>query len=299
LVMSCCAARPKNKRAASLPGLLLGKQANNGMVEIRKAPKPIEKEKLDYAVEDYNHVPALTIPTESPESVLGLAAQGDATVLRFVIKSKSDQAEQLVNEQDSETGTTPLLAAAKGGHTSCIEVLLEHGADVNQANREGWTPLMAAVRFANRDTTRLLLKHKADARVQLKGRPIVDLANSYFVVQDLEEATGKDKEIEKEERQAEEAFARARAVEDAKIREKEAKHAERLAAVKGVIAPPMAVAAVKEVFKAPPVVALKNAAGIYPNGGSGGSGGGLKDLMNPRDFGLGGKSAPHSFGSGP
>ena len=297
--MSCCAARPKNKRAASLPGLLLGKQANNGMVEIRKAPKPIEKEKLDYAVEDYNHVPALTIPTESPESVLGLAAQGDATVLRFVIKSKSDQAEQLVNEQDSETGTTPLLAAAKGGHTSCIEVLLEHGADVNQANREGWTPLMAAVRFANRDTTRLLLKHKADARVQLKGRPIVDLANSYFVVQDLEEATGKDKEIEKEERQAEEAFARARAVEDAKIREKEAKHAERLAAVKGVIAPPMAVAAVKEVFKAPPVVALKNAAGIYPNGGSGGSGGGLKDLMNPRDFGLGGKSAPHSFGSGP
>ena len=297
--MSCCAARPKNKRAASLPGLLLGKQANNGMVEIRKAPKPIEKEKLDYAVEDYNHVPALTIPTESPESVLGLAAQGDATVLRFVIKSKSDQAEQLVNEQDSETGTTPLLAAAKGGHTGCIEVLLEHGADVNQANREGWTPLMAAVRFANRDTTRLLLKHKADARVQLKGRPIVDLANSYFVVQDLEEATGKDKEIEKEERQAEEAFARARAVEDAKIREKEAKHAERLAAVKGVIAPPMAVAAVKEVFKAPPVVALKNAAGIYPNGGSGGSGGGLRDLMNPRDFGLGGKSAPHSFGSGP
>ena len=130
MVMSCCAARPKNKRAASSPGLLLGKQAENGMVEIRKAPKPIEKEKLDYAVEDYNHVPALTIPTESPESVLGLAAQGDATVLRFVIKSKSDQAEQLVNEQDSETGTTPLLAAAKGGHTGCIEVLLEHGADV-------------------------------------------------------------------------------------------------------------------------------------------------------------------------
>ena len=156
---------------------------------------------------------------------------------------------------------------------------------------------MAAVRFANRDTTRLLLKHKADARVQLKGRPIVDLANSYFVVQDLEKATGKDKEIEKEERQAEEAFARARAVEDAKIREKEAKHAERLAAVKGVIAPPMAVAVVKEVFTAPPVVALKNA--LNPNGGSGGTGGGLRDLMNPRDFGLGGKSAPHSFGSGP
>ena len=166
MVMSCCAARPKNKRAATT-GLLLGKQADNGMVEFRKAPKPIEKEKLDYAVEDYNHVPALTIPTESPESVLGLAAQGDATVLRFVINSKSDQAKQLVNERHTETGTTPLLAAAKGGHTRCIEVLLEHGADVNQANCEGWTPLMAAVRFANRDTTRLLLKHKADASANM------------------------------------------------------------------------------------------------------------------------------------
>ena len=293
--MSCCAARPKNKRAATT-GLLLGKQADNGMVEFRKAPKPIEKEKLDYAVEDYNHVPALTIPTESPESVLGLAAQGDATVLRFVINSKSDQAKQLVNERHTETGTTPLLAAAKGGHTRCIEVLLEHGADVNQANCEGWTPLMAAVRFANRDTTRLLLKHKADASVQLKGRPIVDLANSYFVVQDLEKATGKDKEIEKGERQAEEAFARARAVEDAKIREKEAKQAERLAAVKGVIAPPMAVAVVKEVLNAPPVVALNNA--LNPNGAGGGIGGGLRDLLTPRDFGLGGKSAPHSFSGG-
>ena len=295
--MSCCAARPKNKRAASSPGLLLGKQAENGMVEIRKAPKPIEKEKLDYAVEDYNHVPALTIPTDGPESVLGLATQGDATVLRFVIEAKLDQAKQLVNERHSETGTTPLLAAAKGGHTRCIEVLIEHGADVNQADREGWTPLMAAVRFANRDTTRLLLKNKADARVQLKGRPIVDLANSYFVVQDLEKATGKDMEIEKQERQAEEAFARARAVEDAKIREKEARHSERVAVVKGIIAPPMAVTVVKEVFKSPPVAALNKV--LNPNGGGGGAGGGLRDLINPRDFGLGGKSAPNSFGGGP
>jgi len=295
--MSCCAARPKNKRAASSPGLLLGKQAENGMVEIRKAPKPIEKEKLDYAVEDYNHVPALTIPTDGPESVLGLATQGDATVLRFVIEAKLDQAKQLVNERHSETGTTPLLAAAKGGHTRCIEVLIEHGADVNQADREGWTPLMAAVRFANRDTTRLLLKNKADARVQLKGRPIVDLANSYFVVQDLEKATGKDIEIEKQERQSEEAFARARAVEDAKIREKEAKHSERVAVVKGIIAPPMAVTVVKEVFKSPPVAALNKV--LNPNGGGGGAGGGLRDLINPRDFGLGGKSAPNSFGGGP
>ena len=293
--MSCCAARPKNKRAATT-GLLLGKQADNGMVEFRKAPKPIEKEKLDYAVEDYNHVPALTIPTESPESVLGLAAQGDATVLGFVIKSKSDQAKQLVNERHSETGTTPLLAAAKGGHTGCIEVLLEHGADVNQANREGWTPLMAAVRFANRDTTRLLLKHNADARVQLKGRPIVDLANSYFVVQDLEKATGRDQEIEEEERQAEEAIARARAQEDARIREKEAKQAARLAAVKGVIAPPMAVAVVNEVLNAPPVLALNNA--LNPNGEDKGIGGGLRDLLNPKDYGLGSKSAPHSFSGG-
>ena len=294
--LSCCAARPKNKRMASSPALLLGKKAENGVVEIRKAPKPIEKEKVDYAVEDYNHIPALNIPTDDPESILGLAAQGDATVLRFVINSKADQAKQLVNEQALVSGTTPLLAAAKGGHTRCIEVLLEYGADVNQPNEEGWTPLMAAVRFANRDTTRLLLKHNADARVQLKGRPIVDLANSYFVVQDLEKATGRDKEIEEEERQAEEAIARARAEEEAKIREKEAQQAARLAAVKGVIAPPMAVAVVNEVLNAPPVLALNNA--LNPNGEDKGIGGGLRDLLNPKDYGLGSKTAPHSFNGG-
>ena len=151
-LMSCCAARPKNKRAASSPALLLGKEADNGLLEIRKAPKP--KEKMNYAVEDYNRVPALTIPTESPDTVLSLAARGDVRALKFVIDAKSDEAKALANEPHLETGTTPLLAAAKSGHNRCIEVLLEHGADVNQANKEGWTPLMAAVRFADRDTTR-------------------------------------------------------------------------------------------------------------------------------------------------
>ena len=158
--MSCCAARPKNKRAASSPALLegikLGQQADNGLLEFRKVPKP--KEKLDYAIEDYDHVPALTIPTVAPESVLGLATRGNLGALKIFLKSKSDQAKELVNESHLETGATPLLAAARGGHTRCIEVLLEHGAYVNQANKEGWTPLMAAVRFASRDTTRCV-KH--------------------------------------------------------------------------------------------------------------------------------------------
>ena len=57
------------------------------------------------------------------------------------------------------------------------------------------------------------------------------------------------------------------------------------------------VAMAKEVFKSPPVAALNKV--LNPNGGGGGAGGGLRDLINPRDFGLGGKSAPNSFGGGP
>lgn len=130
---------------------------------------------------------------------------------------------------------------------------------------------------------RLLLKHNANARVELApGLTVVDLANSYFVVQDLEKATGKDTERAKEEQEAEEEAARVKAAEVAKNHETQSKRAERVAAVKGAFNPP--IAAVKEVFKLP-VEAVKEA--FNPNGEGGIN---LQRLVQPRDFGLGTKS---------
>ena len=147
--MACCAARPgKRPHGSDKP-----QKGPEGWLE--PILEPIlgqAKEQLDYLVEDYNHIPALIIPSVSSQRAVVLAAQGNARELKFYLERQPDQAKELANEPDPETGATPLLAAAKSGYNSCITVLVENGADVNQANQQGWTPLMAAVRFAERDT---------------------------------------------------------------------------------------------------------------------------------------------------
>ena len=145
---------------------------------------------------------------------------------------------------------------------------------------------------------RLLLKHNADAKVELKpGLSVVDLANSYFVVQDLEKATGKDREIEREEREAEEAAAMVKAEEGAKKKEQGEKQAKRVAAINGVLNPPVVAAvkgafdpsmeAVKEVIN-PPVAAVKEGLASFLNP-KGEGGGHLRNLVKPRESGLGAK----------
>ena len=44
----------------------------------------------------------------------------------------------------TQTGATPLLAAAKGADAAMMRLLAEHGADVSLANARGTTPIMAA-----------------------------------------------------------------------------------------------------------------------------------------------------------
>ena len=47
-----------------------------------------------------------------------------------------------INFRDRHYRLTPLTAAARNGHTSVVEILIEKGADVNKADKLGWmTPL--------------------------------------------------------------------------------------------------------------------------------------------------------------
>ena len=64
----------------------------------------------------------------------------------------SSKARKAADEADPETGTTPLIAAAKAGHCGCIELLIAKGASVNKTNKNGWTPLMAAARYGGRNS---------------------------------------------------------------------------------------------------------------------------------------------------
>jgi ankyrin repeat protein len=49
-----------------------------------------------------------------------------------------------VNEKDAEMGATPLMWASTHGQYDAIEILLKHGADINQPDNYGQTPLHGA-----------------------------------------------------------------------------------------------------------------------------------------------------------
>ena len=51
---------------------------------------------------------------------------------------------QHVNDIDTKTGLTPLIAAINGGHIKIVQLLLDNGADANKNSRDNRTPLFFA-----------------------------------------------------------------------------------------------------------------------------------------------------------
>jgi len=66
-----------------------------------------------------------------------------------------------VVKQATNTGATPLFAAAARGHPGLILLLLEKHADVERAKSDGVTPLHIAVQRAHLESVRLLAERKA------------------------------------------------------------------------------------------------------------------------------------------
>lgn len=64
---------------------------------------------------------------------------------------------------------TPLVRAARWGHTAVVKLLLERGADANLAGVDCCTPLQAAVSGDYFDIVQLLLEHGADMVVSDVG----------------------------------------------------------------------------------------------------------------------------------
>jgi ankyrin repeat protein len=59
-------------------------------------------------------------------------------------------------------GFTPLLYAVRENCMACVEVLLEHGADIDLADPDGVSPLLVAIMNANWDVARQLILAGAD-----------------------------------------------------------------------------------------------------------------------------------------
>ncbi len=71
-------------------------------------------------------------------------------------------------------GLTPLVYAAREDCLSCAEILLAHGANVNQTTRYGWSPLLTATQNRHYELAAYLLDHGADPNIPNHGgwRPL-------------------------------------------------------------------------------------------------------------------------------
>lgn len=84
-----------------------------------------------------------------------------------------------VNAQD-ETGATPLILVTQRTHIDMARLLLSHGAHINAEDGEGYTPLMWAVLNDNRAMVRLLLEKGANVNSQNEeGRTPLHFAARY------------------------------------------------------------------------------------------------------------------------
>ena len=63
---------------------------------------------------------------------------------------------------NSYNDTTPLILAAGKGDTETVNILCEHGANVNQRDKNGWPPIVVAAESNKDETVRLLLEKGAD-----------------------------------------------------------------------------------------------------------------------------------------
>jgi ankyrin repeat protein len=66
-------------------------------------------------------------------------------------------------------GLTPLVFAAREGDLESVRVLLDAGADVNQATEYGWTPLLTATQNRYYELGKFLLDRGADPDIANKG----------------------------------------------------------------------------------------------------------------------------------
>ncbi|KAM7386074.1 hypothetical protein PAMA_008950 [Pampus argenteus] len=92
------------------------------------------------------------------------AQQGHLEVLRFLLKRADWSCTSCCGQRGasrSQAVQQALIAAASMGHAEVVELLLNHGADVNVVDQQGRTALMTAASEGHMTTTQLLLDHGA------------------------------------------------------------------------------------------------------------------------------------------
>jgi uncharacterized protein len=107
-----------------------------------------------------------TVTRGGSTPLLFAARSGDAESARLLVEAGADVNDALPN------GMTALVEAAHSGHETVALLLLEKGADPN-ASEVGYTALHAAVLRSGLDLVKALLAHGADPNLRMtKGTPV-------------------------------------------------------------------------------------------------------------------------------
>lgn len=71
-----------------------------------------------------------------------------------------------VDQQTESNHDTALTLAAAGGHDELVELLINHGANIEHRDKKGCTPLILAASAGHAVTVSILLDHNADIEAQ-------------------------------------------------------------------------------------------------------------------------------------
>jgi|GEM_PF-2365874 len=113
-----------------------------------------------------------TVAIETVEAMLyGAAFGGDASKVRYLLEKGVNVNARARPSMKGEisSGVTALITASVRGHLDTVQVLLEHGADVNAQDNTGSTALILAACYGHADIVRALLDHGADPNVHKEG----------------------------------------------------------------------------------------------------------------------------------
>ena len=109
-------------------------------------------------------------------SPLVAAAQGGFSTVVQVLLEKGAE----VMSGDEVLSPTPLMVAAQCGHESIVSQLLSHGSNVNaRLQAIGWTPLMLAARNNHLGVVQVLLRHGGMREMRdVNNKRAIDIASS-------------------------------------------------------------------------------------------------------------------------
>ena len=105
-----------------------------------------------------NQVEGITKPEIS---LMDAAMKGKVEIIRQHITAGTK-----LDEQDSQSGSTALSAAATFGQSEAALLLIENGADLEVQNNEGSTALITAAFFCRTEIVKALLEKGADRGVK-------------------------------------------------------------------------------------------------------------------------------------